>query len=238
MQSPLAILYPPQCVSCGEPIADDHGLCGKCWAETPFITGHVCDKCGAPLPGESDGAVDLCDDCMATARPWSRGRAALIYTGNARRMVLQIKLSDRLDLVPSAAVWMVRAGRELITPETLVVPIPAHWTRVFTRRYNQASELARALGKQAALDVAPTALIRPHRTEKQEGMGRDRRFANLHEAIQPHPRRGQVLRDRHVLLVDDVMTSGATFAAAAAACHAAGAAGVLTLALARTVKDA
>jgi predicted amidophosphoribosyltransferase len=238
MQSPLAILYPPQCASCGVPIADEHGLCGKCWAETPFITGHICDKCGAPLPGDGDGATDLCDECMTTARPWSRGRAAMIYTGNARRMVLQIKLSDRLDLVPPAAGWMIRAGRELFAPDMLVVPIPAHWTRIFSRRYNQASELARALGKQAMLEVAPTALVRPNRTQKQEGMGRDGRFANMQGAIGRHPKRGSVLKGRRVVLVDDVMTSGATFAAAAEACLSAGAKDVVTLALARTVKDA
>ena len=237
MQSPLAVLYPPQCASCGTPISDDHGLCGKCWAETPFIVGHVCDKCGAPLLGESDGEADLCDDCIATARPWSRGRTAMIYTGNARRMVLQIKLSDRLDLVPPAAGWMARAGQDLLRPDSLIVPIPAHWTRIFSRRYNQASELARALGRQTGLEVAPTALIRPTRTEKQEGMSRDGRFVNMREAIRPHPKRGALLRDRHVVLVDDVMTSGATFAAAAEACLAAGARDVVTLALARTVKD-
>lgn len=238
MQSPLAILYPPQCVSCGTPISDDHGLCGKCWAETPFIVGHVCDKCGTPLLGESDGAIDLCDDCMATARPWSRGRAATVYTGNARRMVLQIKLSDRLDLVPSAASWMARAGREILRPDSLIVPIPAHWTRIFVRRYNQAAELARALGKLTDIEVAPTALVRPARTGKQEGLGRDGRFANLQGAIRPHPKRGTILKDRRVVLVDDVMTSGATFGAAAEACFEAGASDVVTLALARTVKDA
>ncbi|OIP86847.1 MAG: amidophosphoribosyltransferase [Rhodobacterales bacterium CG2_30_65_12] len=238
MQSPLAILYPPQCASCGTPIADEHGLCGKCWAETPFIVGHVCDTCGTPLLGENDDEVDLCDDCMVIARPWSRGRAAMIYTGNARRMVLQIKLADRLDLVPPAAGWMARAGRELFTPDTLIVPIPAHWTRIFARRYNQASELARALARQTGHDVAPTALIRPNRTDKQEGKGREGRFANMKGAIRPHPKRSSVLKGRRVVLVDDVFTSGATFAAAAEACLSAGAADVATLALARTVKDA
>ncbi len=237
MQSPLAILYPPQCVSCGTPISDDHGLCGKCWAETPFITGHACESCGAPLPGDDDGMADLCDDCLTIARPWSRGRAALIYAGNARRLVLQIKLADRLDAIPAAAGWMARAGRDILRGDVLLVPVPAHWTRVFVRRYNQASELARGVARQTGLEVAPTALIRPSRTQKQEGKGLDGRFENLRDAIRPHPKRGPVLNGRRVVLVDDVMTSGATFAAAAEACLAAGAADVATLALARTVKD-
>lgn len=238
MQSALAMLYPAECVGCGEPVEDTHGLCGKCWAETPFIAGHVCDKCGAPLPGESDGTADLCDDCLATKRPWSRGRAALTYGGLGRHFVLGIKYYDRLELVPPAAGWLHRAARPFLTPDLLVVPVPAHWTRIFRRRYNQASELARALGKDAALEVAPTALIRKTRTEKQENKTREERFDNLRGTIAPHPKRGAILAGRRVLLVDDVFTSGATFAAAAEACHAAGAAEVFVLALARAVRDA
>ena len=238
MQSALSVLYPPHCVSCGEPIEDTHGLCGKCWAETPFVTGHVCDRCGVPLLGEDDGQGDLCDECLTIARPWTRGRAALIYSENARRLVILLKYHDRLDLVPPAAGWMARAAREIVARDALVVPVPAHWTRIFRRRYNQAAELARALGRELRLEVAPTALIRPNRTETQEGKGRDARFANMQGAIRPHPRRGAALAGRHVLLVDDVMTSGATMAAAAEACLEAGAAEVDTLVLARAMKDA
>ena len=237
MQSALAVLYPAQCVGCGEPIEDSHGLCGKCWADTPFVTGHVCDKCGCPLPGVTDGETDLCDDCMTIARPWSRGRAALTYADQGRRFVLGIKYYDRLDFVPPAASWMARAARPFLTRDLLVVPVPAHWTRIFSRRYNQASELARALAKETGLDVAPTALIRKTRTEKQERKSRDERFENLAGAIVPHPKRGHKLEGRRILLVDDVFTSGATFAAATDACLAAKAREVFVLALARTVKD-
>lgn len=238
MQSALAVLYPAQCVGCGEPVQDTHGLCGKCWAETPFVTGHVCDKCGSPLPGESDGEADLCDDCLTIARPWAQGRAALIYTGQGRRFVMGIKYHDRIDFVPAAAAWMARAARPFLSRDLLVVPVPAHWTRVFRRRYNQAAELARGLAKETGLDVEPTALIRPTRTDPQERKSREERFANLAGKIAPHPKRGAVLDGRRVLLVDDVMTSGATLAAAAEACLAAGAREVYVLTLARAVKDA
>jgi len=237
MQSALAMLYPAQCVGCGEPVQETHGLCGKCWAETPFVTGHVCDKCGCPLPGDGDGMADLCDDCMELARPWSRGRAALIYDGQGRRFVMGIKYYDRLDLVPPAASWMARAARPFLTADLLVVPVPAHWTRVFKRRYNQAAELARALARETGLDVAPTALLRPTRTPKQDRKSREERFANLAGRIVPHPKWGGALKDRSVLLVDDVFTSGATLGAAAEACLTAGAREVFVLALARAVKE-
>ncbi len=241
MQSALtafSLIYPAQCVGCGKPVEDSHGLCGKCWAETPFVTGPVCDKCGAPLPGESDGETDLCDECLTTQRPWSRGRAALSYTGRGRRFVLGLKYHDRLDYVPPAAAWMARAGRPILKDDMLVVPVPAHWTRIFTRRYNQASELARALARETGLDVAPTGLVRKTRTAPQEHKTREQRAENLAGAIAPHPKRGHALKDRRILLVDDVFTSGATLTAAAEACHTAGAREVCVLTLARTVKDA
>ena len=137
LQAALHLVYPPQCLVCGALVTSDFGLCGSCWRDTPFISGLVCDLCGVPLPGEETGKAEHCDDCLTIARPWSRGRAALLYKDNARHMVLALKHSDRLDLVRPAATWMLRAAAPILEPGMLVAPVPLHWQRLFRRRYNQ-----------------------------------------------------------------------------------------------------
>ncbi|HPE25562.1 double zinc ribbon domain-containing protein [Albidovulum sp.] len=238
LQRLVHLAFPPQCLRCGAPTSSDFGLCGACWRETPFISGLVCDKCGVPLPGEDEGRAEYCDDCLTIARPWSRGRAALLYKDNGRGFVLALKHADRLDLVRPMAEWLDRAARPILSPDMLVAPVPLHWSRLLRRRYNQSALLSRAFARRAGLDHCPDVLVRRRRTPSQDHRDRDGRFANLAGAIQAHPRRGHKMRDRRVLLVDDVMTSGATFAAAADACIAAGAKEVFVLALARVAKDA
>lgn len=202
-----------------------------------FIGGLVCDLCGVPLPGEDDGRAEQCDDCLTIARPWAQGRAALLYKDKGRELVLGLKHADRLDLVRPMAGWLARAVVPLLTPDVLLAPIPLHWTRLFRRRYNQSALLTRALSRLTGADQCPDLLVRRRKTESQDGKGRDQRFANLAGALGVHPRRRGLLQGRPVLLVDDVMTSGATFAAAADACLAAGASRVCVLALARVAKD-
>lgn len=238
MQSALHLLFPPQCLGCAAPVASDFGLCSDCWRDTPFITGPVCDRCGVPLPGAEEGRGDICDDCHAIARPWARGRAAMLYDGTARKLILGLKHGDRLELARPAAAWMMRAARPILAPGMVVAPVPLHWTRLVRRRFNQSALLSRELARAAALDHCPDLLIRARRTASQEGRDRDARFLNMSGAILIHPRRRRHLEGRPVLMVDDVMTSGATLAAAADACLGAGATSVSVLALARVAKDA
>ena len=236
LQAVLRLIYPPQCLGCGEMVTSDFGLCGVCWRETAFISGLVCDTCGTPLPGEDPGHAVHCDDCLATARPWSQGRAALLYKDMGRKLVLRFKHGDRHDIARPAAGWMQRAALPLLASGMVVAPVPLHWSRFLKRRFNQSALLSGALARLAGLDHCPDLLIRVRRTGSQEGRSRDDRFGNLAEAIRAHPRRTHRMDRRTVLLVDDVMTSGATLAACAEACLASGASDVKVVVLARVAK--
>jgi predicted amidophosphoribosyltransferase len=238
MQAVLQALYPPQCLTCDALVTTDFGLCGNCWRDTPFIAGLVCDHCGVPLPGEDTGNAILCDDCISVARPWDRGRAAMLYKDNGRKLVLALKHGDRQDLAKPAAHWLFRAAAPLLSPDVLVAPVPLHWLRLLKRRYNQSALLSRGLARQAGLAHCPDLLVRRRNTRSQDGRNRDGRFANVADAITVNPARAWHVTDRPVLLVDDVMTSGATLAACTEACLAAGASRVSVLVMARVAKDA
>lgn len=237
MQSIIRAIYPTQCVACDAPTEDDFGLCGACWRETQFISGTICGKCGTSLPGDSQADDLLCDDCLTIARPWDRGRSVLAYSGVGRKLVLSLKHGDRTDLAQPAARWMARVAAPLLANDTLIVPVPLHWVRLLRRRYNQSAALVNVLGGQVAREVCADALLRTKRTVPLNGHSRDARFAALSGAINANPKRKALITGRHILLVDDVMTSGATLAASAEACFVAGARAVNVLTLARVVKD-
>ncbi|MFN7050869.1 MAG: ComF family protein, partial [Gemmobacter sp.] len=148
------------------------------------------------------------------------------------------KHGDRLDLARPAADWLRRAVAPLLAPDTLIAPVPLHWMRLIRRRYNQSAVLGGALGKLCNLPHCPDLLLRCRNTRSQEGRDREGRFVNVEGAIRVNPRHDWQLAGRPVLLVDDVMTSGATLAVCADACLAAGAARVDVAVLCRVAKDA
>lgn len=219
-------------------VDSDFGLCGSCWRDTPFIGGTVCDSCGIPVPGSADGYRLECDDCMKTPRIWADGRAALLYKDRARRMVLALKHGDRPEIARPAALWMSRAVRPILRENMLIAPVPLHWTRFLKRRYNQSALLAQEVARQTGLSQCPDLLLRTKRTAMLDGKTAQERFSDLSGAIRVHPKRRHRLAARSILLVDDVMTTGATLTACTRACVEAGAHDVCVLTLARVAKDA
>lgn len=237
-RSVLDLVYPPQCLACDTPVLGAGTLCPSCWSDAAFIHGLVCDKCGVPLPGEDDGVPVLCDDCLSIARPWGRGRAVMAYDGAARRLVLGLKYHDRHDLAAPAGQWLAQRTRPLIRADTLVVPVPLHWWRLLGRRYNQSALLSAALARTLDRPHCADLLRRDRFTGTQDGLSRQGRFDNLAQAISLNSRHVRVVTGRHVLLVDDVMTSGATLAACTEACFLAGADAVDVVVLARVLRAA
>ena len=238
----LDVVFPPRCLACPAPTSTPGRLCAACWRDTHFISGAACRRCGVPIVGEMAGTDDaevVCESCLRHPPGWDRGAAALVYAGAGRRLVLALKHGDRLDTIGPLAGWMAAAGRELLSEADLVAPVPLHWRRLLRRRYNQSAELARRVGRLAARPVVPDLLVRRRATPPQEG-GRDARAANQAGAFalaRRHANGTHAVAGRRVLLIDDVLTTGATLSGCAEALRAAGAAGVDVLALARVAFD-
>lgn len=235
MQRLARLLYPPQCLTCDEIVDFAYGLCPKCWAETPFINQNGCEMCAAPLIGEVESG-DLCDSCRSAPRPWSRARAALLYEGNARSIVLRLKHGDRTDLAHPVGEWLAEAARPLVTENMLVAPVPLHWFRGFRRRYNQSLLLSRRVSSLLDLDHCPNLLQRRAATRKLDGMTGQERAEVVSNAIVLRSHYAKTLKGRRVLLIDDVMTTGATLTACSKACLQGGAVQVSVAVLARVAK--
>ncbi len=210
-------------------------LCAKCWRETSFIDGAKCDCCGAPLSGFDEELILTCDSCLSHPPAWNKGRAAVLYEGAGRRVVLALKHGDRLDMAKPLAGWLTRAGQDLIAKADIVAPVPLHWQRLVKRRYNQSFELVRGLGQSDEFQAAPNLVKRVRKTVPQEGMNREERFENQRGAFAVSDM--HTLAGKNILLIDDVMTTGATLSSCAEALYDKGADQVNVLVLARVARS-
>lgn len=229
----LDLLLPPRCLKCGVEIGGDGALCAECWRGIAFLQPPCCARCG--LPFEIDlGAEAICGACARETPLYARARAALRYDEASRTLVLAFKHGDKLQLAPALGRFMRRAGAELLATCDVIAPVPLHWTRLFTRRYNQAAILAHALVRDGDPPVVADLLERHRATPSQGRSGRTERRRNVRGAFAL--KRSRAVAGRRVLLVDDVLTTGATVSECARTLLDAGATAVDVLTLARTVR--
>jgi ComF family protein len=229
----LDIALPTLCVSCREPVAGE-GVCAECWAKLSFIAQPFCPRLGIPFVYDP-GPELLSMEAIANPPAYQRARAAVRYDDVARTLVHALKYQDRTDLAPAMGRWMARAGQELITEADILVPVPLHWKRSWSRRYNQSGALARVISRQTGVKLAPEALQRIRATEQQIGLSRAQRATNVQGAFKVAGDRIADIQGRRVILIDDVLTSGATVDACARALLRAKAAQVDVLVFARVV---
>lgn len=227
-------VFPPQCLLCGSVVDNCAGLCGQCWSRVDFIEPPYCPVSGIPFDFDP-GPEALHPSVLARKPTYARARAVMRYDQRAGRLVSRFKYGDRMDCGPIFARWMVRAGAELLADADLIVPVPLHWTRLFRRRFNQAMELAKGIGRIADIPVDPTVLARVRRTRPQVGLSAAQRRRNLAGAIRLSEHAPKRLAGMRVVLIDDVMTSGITTEACARQLRHGGAERVDVLTLARVV---
>ena len=228
-------LLPPQCLSCRALVDRQGQVCAECWQALSFIDDPMCAACGLPFDYEV-GAEALCGGCTGERPVYSRARAVMRYDDASRRLILAFKHADRTAAAPSFGVWMARAGAEMLDAADALVPVPLHRFRLFARRYNQAALLAHAVARHHGIAVAPDLLVRTRATPSQAGLKPAARAANLRGAIAVRGARAAAVADRRFIVVDDVMTTGATVSACARVLLRAGADSVGVLTLARVVR--
>ena len=231
----LDIALPTLCVACRDPV-DGEGVCANCWARMSFIAPPLCPRLGIPFVYDP-GPDMLSMEAIANPPAYARARAAVRYDDVARTLVHALKYQDRTDLAPAMGRWMARAGGELLDGADLLIPVPLHWRRGWSRRYNQSGALARIIEQQTGVKVAAEALCRIRRTEQQIGLSRPQRASNVQGAFKVAPDRQHLIAGRRVVLIDDVLTSGATVDACARALLRAKAAAVDVLVFARVVES-
>jgi ComF family protein len=225
-------IYPPVCLNCDGPIATADGLCAKCFGQLRPITAPLCPRLGLPFEVHL-GPDAVSAEAIADPPPFDRARSAVLYNQVARTLVSRLKYGDRPELARFCGRLMAAAGTEFWAHQPVLVPVPLHRTRQFDRRYNQSTELARAIGRLTGLRVDPLLASRTKKTRQQVGLTADARARNVAGAFAARADAVARLNGRGVVIVDDVVTTGSTVKALTKALHKAGVERVDVLSFAR-----
>ena len=232
-QALLDLAYPPSCLACRRGLSATGALCSPCWSQVRFIERPFCERLGTPFSHDL-GIGILSPEAISDPPVYHRARAVAYYEeGPIASLVHRLKYADHTELAGPMGRWMARAGAELLSEADALIPIPLHRMRLFQRRFNQAALLAHGIARYQKLSVETDALARRKKTRPQVGLTRAQRSANMQAAFEVTD--SSKIYGKRLILIDDVLTSGATVEAAARALLRAGAQAVDVLVFARVV---
>ena len=228
----INLLIPPQCPGCHAIVHDD-GLCGQCWSRIKRITPPLCIQCGRGFPYAA--GIERCVRCLTQPPDFDRAITGFGYNAMSQRLILGLKYAKRHDVTPAIARMMANAGGECLQEADWIIPLPLHWTRYYQRGFNQSAELAHAIIKAAHIPAdkyRPDLLKRIKKTESQGHKNRQQRQRNMQGAFQVTDP-ANCIKNASVLIIDDVLTTGASLSSAARCLKIAGAKHVTVLLAAR-----
>src|SRR5271155_38497 len=235
LRATLDLALPRLCPACRAPV-EGQGLCPTCWSKLSFISRPYCERLGIPFVYDPGPGI-LSMEAIADPPAYNRARAAVRFDEISRALVHALKYGDRLDLAPMMGRWLCHTGHELLAEADALIPVPLHWRRNWARRFNQSAMLAAAVSATSGVPIATGALKRVKATGQQVGLSRTERAANVQGAFRVPPEAKAAVVGRRLIVIDDVLTSGATAEGCARALLRAGAANVDVLVFAR-VADA
>lgn len=233
----IDLAYPPRCPSCHQHVGADGNFCGPCFNRLRVIEAPLCQCCGIPFVIGVGEEYMLCPECLDETPEFDAVRAALVYDNVSGPLVTSLKFNDQWAGLSRYVQMMLRLGRPLTEGADMLVPVPLHWRRLFRRKFNQSALLAYGLARQTELPCVPTMLQRVQHTKPQMRLDRATRLKSVKNAFAVPDTMHDLLQDKVVVLVDDVVTTGATVNACARVLKKAGAREVRVIALARAVKE-
>jgi ComF family protein len=234
-QQTLDIIFPPRCLLCHSLVSEIGALCASCWQKMTFNTPPHCAICSEPFPYEA-GEAALCGNCIAKPPSFAKLHTVFHYDEHSKTLIHNLKYGDKTHTARYFGTWMARVGQPSLAQADMLVPVPLHKFRLLRRHFNQAALLAREIGCISGVPVYPQLLLRTRHTPPQAGLSSKERIRNVRGVFKLHPNYATLVKDKHIILIDDVMTTGATLSACAKIVLKAGASKVSILTLAKTIK--
>lgn len=230
----LDLLFPPQCLNCKIRVPEHGTLCVSCWQQIRFISDPLCACCGVPFDYDIGNGA-LCAGCINKTPPYSKARAIFCYDEHSNKLITSLKYADQTQLAKVYGKWLVRA-EDIIADSDIIIPVPMHYLRFVKRRFNQSALISLYLSKNIKIKTIPDAIKRIRKTKPQAGLTRSQRDKNVKNVFIIEKKYLPIIKGKNILLIDDVMTTGATINQCTKILLKAGAKRVNVLTLARVVR--